>query len=606
MRVLVTRPSPDAEALAAKLAARGHDVIVAPVLDIILAPSPELSLEGAQALLFTSANGARAFAQASERRDLPAFAVGAATAEKARELGFAMVDSAVGDVVDLARLVAARLKPEDGHVLHVAGSDVAGDLAGALAASRFDLRRAVLYRAEPRAALSAECLAALGEERIDAALFFSPRTAAAFVRLAREGGVEHALARVVAIGLSPRVVAALGDSVWAARRTAARPDEAALLDALADREIGSVGDGMTDATPKESTPGDSTPTATPPGAPSSSESIGAAARAAWQRPPLTMIAIGVAVLAIAWIAWREFDPPVSPQPLDLAPLTQRIADLEKRLAAANAAAGASAELAAKLTAAIDRLASLESKANAPPPPPAALGQIDPALRERVEKIESAVANRSASEAMQIASLTAENRRLSGELARLQESVTTLSTTLNERLAVRRGESVILAIGQLREAVGRGAAFAPELKTLRALAGDEPGAAAAIATLEPMAAKGVATRATLRLRFETVALDAARNTQPAGGESWWDRGLARLSGLIAIRPVGEIEGDGVLARVARAEARLAADDLAGAVAALEGDVAARDLAASWLAEARARLALEDALARLAAQALAQGG
>ena len=605
MRVLVTRPRPDAEALAAKLAARGHDVIVAPVLDIVLAPSPALSFEGAQALLFTSANGARAFAQASERRDLPVFAVGAATAEKARELGFTMVDSADGDVADLARLVAARLKPEDGHLLHVAGSDVAGDLAGALAASRFDVRRAVLYRAEPRAALSEECLAALGEGRIDAALFFSPRTAAAFVRLTREGGLEHALARVVAIGLSPSVVAALGDSTWAARRTAARPDEAALLDALADRATGSVGDGMTDATPRESTPGDSTPAATPPGAPSSSESTGAAVRTAWRRPPLTMIAIGVGVLAVAWIAWREFDSPRSPPPLELAPLTQRIADLEIRLAAANAAAGTSAEFAAKLTAAIDRLATLESKATAPPPP-VALGQIDPALRERVEKIESAVANRSASEAMQIASLTAENRRLSGELARLQESVTTLSTTLNERLAVRRGESVILAIGQLREAAGRGGAYAPELKTLRALAGEEPGVEAAIATLEPMAAKGVATRATLRLRFETVALDAARRAQPAGGESWWDRGLARLSGLVAIRPVGEVEGDGVLARVARAEARLAADDLAGAVASLEGAVATRDLAASWLAEARARLALEDALARLVAQALAQGG
>jgi uroporphyrinogen-III synthase len=298
------------------------------------------------------------------------------------------------------------------------------------------------------------------------------------------------------------------------------------------------------------------------------------------------------------------NPPLALPSPDLGPLTQRIAELEQRLAAANAAAGVTAELAAKLALVSDRLASLEGRPALPPS--TASGQIDSGLRERLDKIEAALGNRSAGEAMQIASLTAENRRVSNELARLQESVATLSTTLNERLAVRRGESVILAVGQLREAAGRGAGFAPELITLRGLAGDDPGMVAAMATIEPLAAKGVATRAALRLRFETVALEAARNVQPAGGETWWDRGLARLSGLIAIRPVGEVEGDGVLARVARAEARLGADDLAGAVAALDGDAATRDLAASWLAEARARLALEDALARLAAHALAQGG
>ncbi|HSE78081.1 MAG TPA: uroporphyrinogen-III synthase [Alphaproteobacteria bacterium] len=604
MRVLVTRPRADAEALAAKLASLGHDAVLAPVFDIVLAPSPELPLDGAQALLFTSANGVRAFVHASDRRDLPVLAVGAATAATAGELGFASIESADGDVGDLARLAAKRLKPGDGHLLHVAGSEVAGDLAGALAASGFEVRRAALYRAEPRAALSGECLSALRERTIDAALFFSPRTASAFVRLAREGGVENTLANVAAIGLSPAVVAALGDSTWAVRLAAARPDEAALLDALADHAADSVGDGMTDATPNDSTPGESIPAAPSPSESRSGASQSSAAQSTRQRSPLTAIAIGVAAIAVAWIAWRELNPPLALPSPDLGPLTQRIAELEQRLAAGNAAAGVTAELAAKLALVSDRLASLEGRPALPPS--TASGQIDSGLRERLDKIEAALGNRSAGEAMQIASLTAENRRVSNELARLQESVATLSTTLNERLAVRRGESVILAVGQLREAAGRGAGFAPELITLRGLAGDDPGMVAAMATIEPLAAKGVATRAALRLRFETVALEAARNVQPAGGETWWDRGLARLSGLIAIRPVGEVEGDGVLARVARAEARLGADDLAGAVAALDGDAATRDLAASWLAEARARLALEDALARLAAHALAQGG
>ena len=73
MRVLVTRPEEDAAALVAALKARGHEALVEPMLTVAPAPgvTPPLDLDGVQALLFTSANGARAFARLSERRDLP-------------------------------------------------------------------------------------------------------------------------------------------------------------------------------------------------------------------------------------------------------------------------------------------------------------------------------------------------------------------------------------------------------------------------------------------------------------------------------------------------------------------------------------------------------
>ena len=46
MRILVTRPKEHAEETAAKLRARGHTVLVAPLLEIRFAAGPEILLDG--------------------------------------------------------------------------------------------------------------------------------------------------------------------------------------------------------------------------------------------------------------------------------------------------------------------------------------------------------------------------------------------------------------------------------------------------------------------------------------------------------------------------------------------------------------------------------
>jgi uroporphyrinogen-III synthase len=232
MQALITRPLEDAGPLAAALAARGVTPVSEPLLAIRRIPDAAVELAGVQAVLFTSANGARAFALATARRDLPILAVGDATAQAARALGFGDVASAGGDVEDLAALAVSRLDPRRGGVLHVAGSVVAGDLAGRLAAAGFRVRRAALYDAEPVVALSAAIVTALSEQRIAAAFFFSPRTAALFVTLVHAAAVDAACRHVAAFALSPAVAAALSPLCWARLIVAAAPEQAALLTAF--------------------------------------------------------------------------------------------------------------------------------------------------------------------------------------------------------------------------------------------------------------------------------------------------------------------------------------------------------------------------------------
>ena len=108
MRVMITRPREDAEALAGRLAEDGIESLIEPLLEIIPRADEPLDLDNVQALMLTSANGARALGRATDRRDLALFAVGPATAAAARSAGFATVAvGAVGCV--LAGRLADRL-----------------------------------------------------------------------------------------------------------------------------------------------------------------------------------------------------------------------------------------------------------------------------------------------------------------------------------------------------------------------------------------------------------------------------------------------------------------------------------------------------------------
>jgi hypothetical protein len=92
--------------------------------------------------------------------------------------------------------------------------------------------------------------------------------------------------------------------------------------------------------------------------------------------------------------------------------------------------------------------------------------------------------------------------------------------------------------------------------------------------------------------------------PAADSDLWDRIWARLQTLVTVRRVGEVAGDTVAAHLSRTEAALARGDLAEAVkqvSALGGP--ARDAAAGWLADAKARLVTDAALAELDRAALA---
>jgi uroporphyrinogen-III synthase len=231
MRLLVTRPEPDAERTAAALRARGHIVLIAPLLRIELVEHAEIGPGPFMALLVTSANAAPAIARHerfAQLRALPVFAVGGRSAEAMRAVGFADVTSAQGDVADLAALVASRLKA-GASLLYLSGADRSGDLAGVLSGRGFAVSRAVLYRAVPAGALLPAAVAAMAEG-IEGVLHFSRRSSEIYVNAARASGLQdHAVKGLIHFCMSTQVAEPLIQAGAADSRVAPEPAEAALL-----------------------------------------------------------------------------------------------------------------------------------------------------------------------------------------------------------------------------------------------------------------------------------------------------------------------------------------------------------------------------------------
>lgn len=230
--LLITRPIDGARRFAQDAEAAGFAVLLDPMLRLTPRPAPDPSVwNDTQAILLTSPTAAPLAGKLAPA-EIKVLAVGDATAIAARAAGFQSVASAAGDARALAKMAINDLSPGGGRVIHAAGAQRAGDLAGALGAAGFDALTVVLYDQIPAERLGAETLEALRDRAIDYASFFSPQTGARFARLVQDSGMAENLSCVHAFALSEAVSGAISDVSWQSVAIAEKPTSNALLACL--------------------------------------------------------------------------------------------------------------------------------------------------------------------------------------------------------------------------------------------------------------------------------------------------------------------------------------------------------------------------------------
>ncbi|MGB5559576.1 MAG: uroporphyrinogen-III synthase [Paracoccaceae bacterium] len=192
--VLLTRPEAQSQRFAKDL--RDARVVISPILKVQyldLAVDPRKY----DRLIFTSENGLRAAASATDLRGMQGYAVGERTAEVGAKLGLDL-RAAKGNADDLVSLILQD-RPK-GKLLHLHGVNSRGEIAKRLKGAGIDTVSTIIYD-QIEMPLSEEALALLGTDRTVVLPVFSPRSAALLGRICRD-----ARARLVLIGMSQAVL----------------------------------------------------------------------------------------------------------------------------------------------------------------------------------------------------------------------------------------------------------------------------------------------------------------------------------------------------------------------------------------------------------------
>lgn len=299
-------------------------------------------------------------------------------------------------------------------------------------------------------------------------------------------------------------------------------------------------------------------------------------------------------------------------------LAQRLTDLEQQLSALDDSSTGSAG-ASDNTAVDERLAALESQlselngtvgsfaetqqsaAQAVTALQGALPAVEATLSSTGETVEQ-VGQQTAALSESVDALRQTTDSLGADLGDLSGRVEGAETKLDHIGGeYQRAAAMVVAIGDVDRAIAKAEPYETALESLRALGQDDPSMNAALETLQPMSAKGVPTAIDLKASFGEVGSRILLAEE--GDGTLVDQVSDNLFGIINMRPAGAaVEGDNSRAIVARAQAKLSADDFEGTVAELEGlNESAAASAADWVADVKARLSADAAVADLRAHA-----
>jgi len=219
--ILILRPQPGADETARRARNMGLEARIAPLFTVRPLDWEPPDPVGIDAVLLTSANGARhAGPAAGGFVDRPCYAVGEATALAAREAGFADVRTGASDGAALLEKAAAEGVMR---ALHLCGRDHLP-----LEHSPVIVIRRIVYAAELADGLPPAAAAAMASGVV--ALLHSPRAARTFAKLADEAGIDRGSVTIAAI--SPAALESAGGG-WAVAEAALQPRDEALLELAA-------------------------------------------------------------------------------------------------------------------------------------------------------------------------------------------------------------------------------------------------------------------------------------------------------------------------------------------------------------------------------------
>lgn len=239
-RILITRPESDSKPYEEIVSNQGFKSCIEPMLLIETLQPVLVDSSAYDALIFTSARGVEAFMYLYNEQQKsmegssgnifqkPVYAVGKNTAYVASQCGFESVVSADGDVFSLAAMVQERALFSQ-RFLYPRGQNIRHEVAKILADEGYQVEDVVVYAAHQAETLSKNTVDLLENKSIGAALFFSVRSAEAWVRLIEKYGMQDAMQSIKALCLSESVLKSLSVLPWQHMAVSDHPDRDGMI-----------------------------------------------------------------------------------------------------------------------------------------------------------------------------------------------------------------------------------------------------------------------------------------------------------------------------------------------------------------------------------------
>ena len=231
MRLLVTRPEPDAGAQAAELRNLGHEPVLQPLLEFEALDFDQAAFSSADGLIVTSRNALRALAAKPGPEKIarcPVFCVGSETERRLREAGFETMAAVAETAEELAGKIASAVG-NGARLVHATGEHQAFDLAQALAPHGISVSMLPVYTMKARGSFDSRVVAEIEQGALGGAILMSPRTAEIFAFLCEKHGILERARFLDYFCLAKSVANKLKALGPVQVHIASKPDRAALL-----------------------------------------------------------------------------------------------------------------------------------------------------------------------------------------------------------------------------------------------------------------------------------------------------------------------------------------------------------------------------------------
>lgn len=159
-------------------------------------------------------------------------------------------------------------------------------------------------------------------------------------------------------------------------------------------------------------------------------------------------------------------------------------------------------------------------------------------------------------------------------------------------------ALLLGLNEFRNNINTNQSFEQDLLLMQKFAGEDPAMVESLKRLSPYAKSGVLNRQQLQQEFKGLASDIVMAKLQGQDASVQEEAIRRLSKLVKVRKIDDVQGSSVDAVVARAQLKLNNNDVRGAMQelqSLEGAPAAT--AAPFMEHAAGNVLADDASAQL---------